>query len=220
MSSTASEIIGVGSNASLTIPLPDGATREPDDALPTIDLSNLPGARLAARLGYASASMTVRVVCVAAPASGWAPGVEEIVLGRASQLAKEALGEGVTSFLVGERVALGGDERFEQSFQGLVRRRDANVAVRGRHWLGFAGEPREAIVCTAACIEPEPARACDALIAGVAPTGAWLGAPPPNLLARTLLLAAGSPWHAMVAVAMLSIAVATLIIVKRPRPRP
>ncbi len=223
MNSTGSEILELEAGAALELQVPPAAAREPEDALPTVDLSNLPGARVLARRGYADGAATLRVVCAAAPAAGWAPGVEEIVLGRASQLAREALGRDahggdVPRFVVGERTEVA--PGFEQRFEGVVRRSDAILAVRGRHWLGFAGAPRDALLCTAACTEPQPGRICDALISGTVPVGRWLDAPPPNALARGLMFAAASPWEALAIVAVVSIAIAARIVARRPRPRP
>jgi hypothetical protein len=160
----------------------------------------------------------MRAICVAAPASGWAAGVEEIVLGRASQLAREAVGGDAASFTISEPKEVG--PGFEQRFEGRVHREDRTVAVRGRHWLGFAGAPREAFVCTVACVEPSPGASCEAVVAGVAPTGAWLGAPPPSLLARSMTFAASSPSVALGVVLFASLALATAVVVRRPRPRP
>jgi hypothetical protein len=201
--------------------LPENAAREEDSALPIVDVSNLPGARIAARIGYRSGSLALRVVCASAPADGWAPGVEEIVLARATQLAREALGGEVTRFTAAEGTAAG--PGFNQRFEGAVRRGDEALEVRGRHWLGFASDSRDAILCTVACTEPGDlgaARSCEALIADAVPLGTWAEAPPPNLLARTLLLAAERPHGALAMLTMASLAAAVLIIAGRPRPRP
>jgi hypothetical protein len=218
MSSTDSETIDLGAGAGLRLPIPAGASRERDDLVPRVDLSNLPGGRIAARRAYGGAALAVRAICVAAPARGWAAGVEEIILGRASQLAKEALGADVSSFAAQELKQVG--TLFEQRFEGQVRREGEVVAVRGRHWLGFAGTPREAFVCTVACTEPAPSRTCEAVADAAVPTGAWLEAPPPSLLARSLMLAASSPWWALAVLMAVSLVIATVVIVARPRPRP
>ncbi len=203
--------------ASLARPLPEGATREADAALPVIDVPGLPGARTAARLGYRSGAITLRAACLAAPANGWAPGVEEIVLGRATQLAREALGGEVTRFDVGAATAVG--PRFEQRFEGSLRRDGEALGVSGRHWLGFAGDPREAIACTLVCTEPASGRACEALVSTAAAEGAWLEAPPPGVVASALLLSAQRPYEAAGVIAVASIAVAAIVIALRPRPR-
>jgi hypothetical protein len=206
-----------GSAATLILRPPEGAEPEPEAALPVVPIPTLPGSRIAARLGYRSGPLTLRAACLAAPANGWAPGVEEIVLGRATQLAREALAADVAPFTVGERAAVG--PRFEQRFEGVVRR-DPPLSLHGRHWLGFTAE-QDAFVCTVMCTEPEGASkpACEALIEATTPGGTWAEAPPPNLLARTLLLAAEQPREAMAVLAVVSIAAAAIVIARRPRPR-
>jgi hypothetical protein len=149
MTSTDSELLELSKTVALKLALPAGAVLERDDALPHVDVPNLPGARILARRGYTDGAHTVRVLCAAAPASGWASGIEEIVLARATQLARETLGGEVTRFVVGESTARG--PGFDQQFEGAVRREAATFAVRGRHWLGFAGDPRDAVLCTVVC---------------------------------------------------------------------
>jgi hypothetical protein len=202
----------------MRLPIPAGTSRERDDLVPSPDLTNLPGGRVVVRRAYGDKACTLRAICVAAPARGWAAGVEEIILGRASQLAKEALGAEVSSFTAGGPKEVGAG--FEERFEGRVRREGEVIAVRGRHWLGFAGTPREAFVCTVACTEPPPARTCEAVVDAAAPTGAWLEAPPPSLLARSVMLAASSPWWALAVLVAASLVIATAVIVGRPRPRP
>jgi hypothetical protein len=220
MSSTGSELVplraGARGGAALSLALPEGAVRSPDEALPAVDLSNLPGGRLAARRAYRAGAEELRAICVAAPAGGWAPGIEEIVLGRATQLARDALG-GDARLTAAEPLAA--NDGFAQRFVGTALRDGVPLAVQGRHWLGFAGEPREGILCTVVCTEPAPLAGCDHLIAATAPEGAWLAPPPPNLLARTLLLAAERPSAAAAVFLAVALAVAALIIARRPRPR-
>jgi hypothetical protein len=204
--------------ATLVVGLPDGAAPEPDGDLPALAIPNLPGAHVAARRGYRAGAVTLRTACMAAPADGWAAGVEEIILSRATQLAREAQGGDVPPFSAGEITPVG--PGFEQRFMGSVRRSDGAHTLRGRHWLGFAGDPREAIVCTAVCEEPPPSPACAGLIAAAHQGGTWTEAPPPSVIARTLLLAAAHPQEALGLLAVTSLATAALVIARRPRPRP
>jgi hypothetical protein len=200
-----------GAEPALVLHLPEGAVPEPAAELPAISVPNLPGAHVVARVGYQAGAVTLRAACLAAPASGWAPGVEEIVLARATQIAREALGD-VSSFTTGDPVAAG--PGFEQRFAGT----GTGASFHGRHWLGFAGDPREGIVCTTVGTGPAPG-ACAALIDQAVPGGAWTEAPPPNLLARALLLAAERPREAVTGLAAVSLAAAALIVMRRPRPR-
>ncbi len=219
MSSTDPDLIPLAFGARLRVRPPDGSTREADSALPVIDVSNLPGARIVARLGYRRDALTLRVLCAAAPAGGWASGVEEIVLARATQLARGALGGEVQGFTLSESTAVG--PRFEQRFAWRSHQGDAALAVNGRNWLGFAGDdPREAVVCTVACTEPEATTvACDGLLSEAAAVGTWLEAPPPNLVARGLMLAAQRPREAAGLLLLASLTFAALVIARRPRPR-
>jgi len=211
-------VLPLTAGATLVLRLPEGAVREPDEQLPALAVPSLPGAHLVARRGWESGGLTLRAACMAAPANGWAPGVEEIVLDRATQLARESLGAGVLSLTAGERIQVG--PGFEQRFEGVVGRGET-FATRGRHWLGFAGDPRQAIVCTAVCTEAQGLGpgACDGLIAAAARGGTWAEAPPPSPLARTLLLAAEHPHQALGVLVTVSFAAAALIIARRPRPR-
>jgi len=221
MSSTEPDLLPLVGGAGLLVHAPEGAVREAEDALPRVDVSNLPGAWIAARRGYRRDALVLRVLCAAAPANGWASGVEEIVLARATQLARGALGGEVRRFSVEESSVVG--RLFEQSFAGVVARGDdTELAVSGRHWLGFAGDdPRDAILCTLACTEPRasPSPACETLLSGASPVGAWLSPPAPSLVARTLLLTAERPREAAVLLVLVSLAAAALVIARRPRPR-
>ncbi len=213
------EPLPLTAGATLVLRLPEGAVRELDEDLPSLAVPSLPGARIVVRRGYRSPDLlTLRIACMAAPADGWAPGVEEIVLDRATQIARDTLGDGVLSLSAGERTHAGSG--FEQRFEGVLGMGDT-FTFRGRHWLGFAGDPREAIVCTAVCTEVQGLRsgACDGLVEAATTAGTWAEAPPPSLLVRTLLFAAEHPHGALAALVAFSLAAAAWIVAKRPRPR-
>ena len=214
MSTRALPITG---GASLRVAVPEDAVAEPPGALPAIDVANLPGATVPVRAGFRGSSATVHVVCATAPSRGWAPGVEEIVLARASQIARGALGGEVTRF-EGREIAAAG-ARFEERFEAGVRRGDATLAVEGRHLLGFAGEAREAVVCSVVCTEAEGRAGCASLVEAAAPVGAWVAAPAPSLVVRGILLAAEQPLWAGWIVCAATITLAALVIARRPRPR-
>lgn len=203
--------------ASLRLQLPAGAVAEPSEALPAVDVANLPGATVPVRAGYTGAGLSVRVVCATAPSRGWAPGVEGIVMARASQIAQGALGGAVTRFAAEDTAAVG--PRFEQRFTADVQRGGATLAVAGRHVLGFAGEARAAVVCSVVCAEAEGHAACGGLVAAATPEGAWTEAPPPSLLVRGILLAAEAPGAAAAIVGAVLVGAAALVIARRPRPR-
>ena len=174
-------------------------------------------------LGYEAGAVTIRAACLAAPANGWAPGVEEIVLGRATQLAREALGE-VSAFTVGDPVAAG--TGFEQRFDGARPWHGLSGAalarVRGRspggrrlyHGVHGAGA----------------GRVCGADRRGRAGGRVGGGAAAEPALARALLLAAERPREAVGVLGAVSLAVAALadprappetarVVRERPSPR-
>lgn len=201
----------------MRVAVPADAVAEPADALPAIDVSQLPGASVPVRAGFRGSAATLRVVCATAPSRGWAPGVEGIVMARASQIARGALGGEVTRFEATDTAAAA--TRFEQRFHAGVKRGDEALAAEGRHVLGFAGESRQAVVCSVVCAEPEGRGSCAALVEAAAPIGAWVEAPPPSLLVRGILLASAQPAVAIGIVGAATILLAALVIARRPRPR-
>jgi hypothetical protein len=204
----------VTGGASFSIVVPRDAVREPEGALPAIDVSQLPGASVPVRVGFRdAASMSVRAVCATAPSRGFAPGVEGIVMARASQIARGAIGDEVERFEASDVRHVG--TRFEQRFSATTHH---GARVIGKHVLGFAGEARDAIVCSVVCAEPGGARACSALIDAAATEGAWTLAPPPSLVVRAILLAADRPTQAIALLAAIVIALAAIVIARRPRP--
>ena len=70
-----------------------------DTSLPTVDVPPIPGAALALRRGLtAEGGVELLAVCARAPSDRWAPGVEELVLGRATGIARGALQAEVDRF--------------------------------------------------------------------------------------------------------------------------
>ncbi|APR84413.1 Hypothetical protein A7982_09762 [Minicystis rosea] len=207
----------IAQGARVRIGTAEGAIAEPAASLPVLDLGNVPGASVPVRAGYRADDTTVRVVCATAPARGWAPGIEELVMGRVSQLAHGALGGEVTRFEAAEIVAI--PPRFEQRFEARVQRGAEALTARGRHLLGFAGEAHEAVVCSVVCTEPEGRAGCAALVDAAGPAGTWVEAPSPSLLVQGILMAAERPPLAVGIVGALALALAALVIARRPRPR-
>lgn len=225
MSSGGAETIPVAHGASLHIAMPDGAIAEAPSALPAIDVSTLPGATVPVRVGFSAGEMSVRAVCATAPSRGWAPGVEQIVMGRASQIARGAIGGEIARFDATDTLAVGA--RFEQRFEAEVKRDGASASasasasarVIGKHVLGFAGESRDAIVCSVVCVEPVGARACGGMIDGARAEGAWVEAPAASVVVRGILLAAERPVEATAGVGVVAMMMAAVVIARRPRPR-
>lgn len=209
----------------LRLTLPEGAVAEPEADLPGIDVSSIPGAKVAVRRGYrGEGGVSVRAICASAPSDRWAPGVEELVLGRVNGIVHGALGGEVEGFEASDIRAEG--PRFTQGFEARVARADGQtLAARGRHTLGFAGEARSAVLCSVVCIEPSAPGAlgkqsrCAALIEASAPKGAFTEAPPPSLLIRAILLTAERPWASLGVAAAVALALIALVLARRPKPR-
>src|SRR5262249_48939044 len=149
-------------------------------------VSNIPGAKVTLRRGdRAEDGTTLRAICAVAPSDRWAPGVEELILGRVNGVVHGSLGGDVEVFEATDIRAVG--PRFEQGFEATVALPSgARVAARGHHSLGFAGEARSAVLCSVVCIEPDApsGRRCAALIDASSLEGAFTEAPPPSLLIR------------------------------------
>lgn len=193
--------------------MPDGWSDEPAGAVPTIKLTGIAGATVLVRAGVTGEGASLRVICASAPSSRWAPGVESLVLDRASQIARDASGD-LTRFEPGP-IEVRGD-RFEQSFRG----EGASRVVWGKHLLGFAGRDREAVLCTAICTTNagDSAR-CASLVALVTPSGAWSQAPPASVSVRAILFAAERPVVALAIACALLVVGIGLVLLRRPRPR-
>jgi hypothetical protein len=187
--------------------------------LPRVDVPPVPGAALALRRGVSTADgLELVAVCARAPSDRWAPGVEELVLGRATAIAQGALRGAIDRFDA-QAIAASGP-RFEQPFEGALHRDAAPFTFRGRHLLGFASASREAVLCSVICAEPpSPTPRCAPAIASVAATGAWTSAPPPSLAVRALLGAAERPAFALGVTGALGLAIVIAIFARRPRPR-
>lgn len=201
---------------------PDRAVAEPDADLPAIDVSSIPGASVAIRRGYrGEGGVSLRAICAVAPSDRWAPGVEELILGRVNGIVQGSLGGEIEIFEATDIRAQG--PVFGQDFEAKVTRPDgAHLAARGHHTLGFAGEARSAILCSVVCLEtsaPGEGR-CKALIDAAKVESTFTGAPPPSLLIRAILIAAERPLVASGAAAALVLAVIAIVLWRRPRPRP
>lgn len=201
---TAAPLPGV----TLRIGTPDGAREEAADALPAIDVSAVPGAKVVVRVGAASAAAKVRAVCVTAPSDRWAPGIEELVLGRATGLAIGGLGAAVERWEPSGIVARGGG--FEQRITGRAGGRDAALI---QHSLGFVGPGHDALLCSVGCA----GEGCADVIEATELSGPLVGPPPPSLLVRAALLAAERPYEAAGCAAVAGAAIVAVLLRRRPR---
>lgn len=222
MSSSSPEVaaLPLAPGVALSLPWPEQAREEPASRLPAVDLSAIAGARVALRRGAEGPEgLRLRALCVAAPSDRWAPGAEELVLDRATALARSGAPGEVTRWEAASIQALAGAPGgFEQRFVGVTREGEVALAVRGRHLLGFAGEDREALLCSVLCAEPEAGEPrCAAMVSEAALAGALQPAPAPGLMVRGILLAAEHPRPAAGIVAVVAAMAIALLLARRPR---
>ncbi len=210
----------------LRLAAPAGAHEEPEGALPPIDVSAVPGARVVVKQGLSGDGVAVRVACVVAPSDRWAPGLEDLVLGRATGLATASLGVTVDRWEAGPIRTSGA--RFEQRVAGRTGDREGAVIA---HTLGFVGPDHDVVLCSIGCAlrgdapgagaragagEGVPA-GCEAVLAASSIEGPLEGPPPPSMLVRTVLLAAERPHEAGAIVALASAVVIAVLLARRPR---
>lgn len=198
--------------------LPPAEPREEDARdLPRLDVSGVPGARVVARRGFRDGDRLERVACVRAPSDRWAPGVESLVLERATGIAAATMPE-VGAWSGGEVRAAG--PRFEQTLEAQSSTKRAAM----RHILGFvadAGAAPDVVACTLTCVEPasSASAACRAWVDGARAEGAFVSAPPPGLGTRAIFAGAERPYHAAALAAVVSVSIVAWILARRPRPR-
>ncbi|MEP7120488.1 MAG: hypothetical protein ABJE95_06255 [Byssovorax sp.] len=187
--------------------------------MPSVDVPPIPGASIALRRGItADGGIEIVAICARAPSDRWAPGVEELVLGRATGIARGALAGEIDRFDAAAIVASG--PRFEQPFEGALHRGATQLAFRGRHLLGFTDQSREAVLCSVICTEPTAsASRCAPVIGGLEATGSWTSAPPPSLAIRAVLGTAERPMIALAIASTLGLLMVIVIFARRPRPR-
>lgn len=213
----------IAPEARLRVELPDGAREVESSTLPPVDLPATAGVEIVAWRGWtaslaaAAAPTTVRVACVRAPSDRWAPGVESLVLARATAIAQRAASVESARWEPSAIRAVG--PRFEQIISGHAERDGAPVTVALRHVLAFAGERRDASLCTLLCVEPRTDARCQAIIEAAEPAGTFQAPPPPGLMIRAILLAAEHPQVAGALAAALAAALVAIILQRRPRPR-
>lgn len=202
--------------------LADGAREDAPDALSVIDVSGVPGAEIVVQrgwtmppLGSEGRATTAAVACVLAPSDRWAPGMEDLVLARATAIAQRAAAVDAARWAPSAIHALG--PRFEQRIAGAAKRDGAPASVDLRHLLGFAGERRDVLLCTLLCVGPEHDPRCPAFIEAAEPVGSFEAPPPPGLVIRAILLAAERPYGAAILLAIMAVALVALVLHRRPR---
>lgn len=201
----------------LVVRVPAQATPIAPLDLSAIDVSGLKGATIPLSVGFRRDALTLRTACVTAPSQGFVPGVEGLVLERATAIATATIG-GVLHVTTKDPEVV--DRRFEQRFEGTVQREPEALSLQGRHWMGFAGSARDAVVCTIVCTEPSSLSSCRGLVEGARAEGAWMEAPPPSMVVRGIFYGAAHPGVAGAIGGAVLLFSTALVIARRPRPRP
>lgn len=215
----------LGDGVFISLSLPQGAREERESALPVIEVGGLPGASVALRRGFTSPDgVIVRAACVRGPSDRWAPGVEGLVLGRATGIAREAIDAPLDRWDAGPIQAIG--DRFEQRLEGEGRAGESGpaLAARGRHLLGFVGEARDVVVCSVVCVERRGSSAtqerCSELVDAASAGGSLTPPPAPSVMIRAILLAAERPREALAVSFAVTLCLVAIVLARRPRPRP
>jgi hypothetical protein len=201
----------------LSFPSLPGASREAEADLPAVDAAGVDGARVVLRLGERTGAARMRAACVIAPADRWAPGVEELILARAAQMARGVFPGSITELhrLGPARVGQG----FEEGVDGTGAIGAQKARVRGKVRLAFVEEGRRAVVCGALCIEADQGASCEAAVQGFEIGGALSPPPAPSLFVRGFFAAADHPLAAAAGAGLTAALAVGLILAKRPRPR-
>ena len=208
-----------GPATELQLVLPSGCRPERDEDLPALELPPV-RATVVARAGWvADGGLRLRAACVRAPSDRWAPGVEDLVLGSAGHYARSTSGADLEAW------AAGPIEQRDGAFSQLIEARGtsadgAPVVARGRHLLGFVDAARDAALCSLVCVEPPPGARCAKATEDARLSGELLPPPEPSAWIRAVIVSAEHPEAAAAGACLAFVAVAALVIARRPRPRP
>jgi hypothetical protein len=188
---------GPGVSLSLTPPHP--STLLHDKALPEVDLSSFPGAKLALRRGVSHAgggsehgSDSLKAVCVRAPGANLTSEMRLIAFEKLTDAVRAEEGKGSAQVESLDTADIR-DEGFlsVQPFSGRVSPASGDPAKQhrtfeGKHIIGFIGDGPEAVACVVLCSElsADGARVCPGLVAGASLDAAWVTPPGHGLLGR------------------------------------
>lgn len=171
---------GVSKDVAVVVLPPHGWSESEGDAPEIPDLAQVPGSEVVAQRVFSHAhphrpqlTSEMFFICVAGPASEWAPGMESILFERLNGIANTELAKRMTvaSYNAGpveeaqpvfrqsfEATGKAGGDRKEGSVRVLeVDRLDSDRAAvvgKGRHIVGFVADPDRVLICSTACVEP------------------------------------------------------------------
>lgn len=207
------------SGATLGFVVPSPAAEIAPEKLPRLEVSGLPGARVALRQGFAGETHAhVLVACVEAPSDRWAPGMEDVVFNVANGFAHRALSEQLVIATWEPSAIATMDKRFEQQLSGTARRDTSSVKVVGKHILGFSGTKPDVVLCSVLCHEPTNIDQCASIVSN-AKIGGLVEVPAPSLLVQAVFFAAEKPARAAGILGFLGLLIVGIVLAKRPRPR-
>ncbi len=202
----------------LRLSLPLGAK---DSPVQPVDMSVAPGARLTLHRSWQlPADRTVQLACVQADAGHWFEGLEQVLLAAATAVVRK---HGKLQSARNLELLHHGDH-VEQGFRGRAGSGSTAIAAHGRHLLGFAGQPKQLVLCTVMCTGPVMAStanlpgSCERLpetlqLSGLVPP------PAPGLWARFASAVAHHPQLTLLILALVSVVAVAALWKFRPRPR-
>ena len=189
--------------------VPDDAELVPDTQVNAIDVSKLPGARLVARDTRRSEALSVDVGCVRGPSDRYAPGIEGTLFEKATHLAVR------TGALAPDELAVSATRTEPPVLGQVLLGKSGAKAIRIEHALAFVGEDSDVLLCTITCAGDDAACSATSLVI----EGALAAPPTPSAAVRLALAAGESPGAALAILAAISLAVVSVVLARRPRPR-
>jgi hypothetical protein len=204
--------IGAGGDLHAAVEVEGALT--PDAAPAPPDVGRLPGARIE---GFAVVrsddGLALQIGCARAPSDRWVPGLEGVVMERATSLALGPLSQRPASLHRGVAPRVEGATAIE-AWTGEVPEGRVVLA----HVLAFAASAdRDALVCSAVCLEPAAGSRCEDVVASLSVEGTLGPPPPPGALSRLVLWSAEHPLLAAGGLGIVSAAVMALLLARRPR---
>lgn len=207
------ERLRVGAGGDLLAAVEVDAALSRDAAPVPPDVGRLPGARIEGfTVARSDDGLTVQLGCARAPSDRWVPGLEGVVMERATPLALAPLELRPWSLQRSAAPSIAGATAIE-SWSGEV----TGGRVAFTHVLAFAASDRDAVVCSAVCLEPATGAGCEAILASLTMDGALGPPPPPGAFARAVLWSAEHPVGAAVGVGIVAAGVVALLLARRPR---
>jgi hypothetical protein len=222
------ETLPVASGFALRLTAPAGWTGYADSELAAADLSQVEGARVVVSRSWRGPRPTAHepgrryrdsmfLMCVQAPVTEWAPGLEQLVFEEMNQKMRDELGKYSELDAFEPAAVERTDAWFRQTFKahgelgeghrrGQVRQLQAEQPDRphnharnvGLHLLTVPAGSQDMVACSLACGETERPEQktflCDSVIAGLEPLGELTAEPAVTTLGRLVVGLRLRPW--------------------------